>query len=122
MKLFLVLLLALGAALYFPDSRAWVLDKAKPVVDPMLRTATQSEMDKIVTAMQHHDIDIRPEALLATPVATQRNHCSVRSHVVGKFLQCQVEPVGECGDRVATSVTDPLVGDSSAQIAKRSKW
>ena len=54
MKLFLALLLALGAALYFPDSRAWVLEKAKPVVDPMLSTATQSEMDKIVTAMQQH--------------------------------------------------------------------
>lgn len=54
MKLFLLLLVALGLALYFPESRVWVLERAAPVVNPVLRTATQSEMDKIVTAMQQH--------------------------------------------------------------------
>ncbi len=54
MKIFVLLLVGLGVALYFPNSRAWVLENAAPVVNPILRTATQSEMDKIVTAMQQH--------------------------------------------------------------------
>ena len=54
MKLFLLLLLVIGAALYFPDSRAWIFDKAQPVVNPILITATESEMDKIVSDLQQY--------------------------------------------------------------------
>jgi hypothetical protein len=54
MKLLLLLAAAIAAALYFPDSRAWVLDRAQPVVNPILRTATVSEMDKIVTDLQQY--------------------------------------------------------------------
>ncbi len=53
-KLIIVLLVVLGVALYFPRSRAWVLDHAQPVVNPILRTATQSEMEKIVGDLQQH--------------------------------------------------------------------
>ena len=54
MKLFLLLLVVIGAALYFPDSRAWVLDRAQPVVNPMLTTATHSEMDRIVDDLRQY--------------------------------------------------------------------
>ena len=40
MKLILLLLVVIGAALYFPDSRAWVLHRAQPIVNPILTTAT----------------------------------------------------------------------------------
>lgn len=53
-KLLILLLVALGVALYFPDSRAWVLEKARPVVNPVLRTATVSEMDKIKGDLNTH--------------------------------------------------------------------
>jgi hypothetical protein len=52
MKYFLLLIVVVGAAFYFPDSRAWIVERAQPVVNPMLRTATQSEMDKIQTDLQ----------------------------------------------------------------------
>lgn len=54
MKLLLLLLVVLGAAVYFPESRAWILDHSRPVVNPILRTATESEMDKIVTDLKQH--------------------------------------------------------------------
>lgn len=47
-KLFLLILVALGVALYVPSSRAVILEKAKPVIDPYLVMATTSEMEKIV--------------------------------------------------------------------------
>lgn len=64
-KLFILLLVALGVALYFPDSRAWLSERARPVVNPILRTATVSEMDKIVGDLNTHareNLGVYPEA------------------------------------------------------------
>jgi hypothetical protein len=54
MKLILLLLVVIGAALYFPDSRAWVLHRAQPIVNPILTTATHSEMEKIVDDLRQY--------------------------------------------------------------------
>mgnify|MGYP001824728648 CR=1 FL=1 len=48
MKLILLLLVVICAALYFPEPRAWVIDRAQPVLNPILTTATHSEMERIV--------------------------------------------------------------------------
>lgn len=53
-KLFWLIVLGSAAALYFPESRAWVMDRAQPVVNPVLRTATVSEMEKIVGDLHTH--------------------------------------------------------------------
>lgn len=42
-----MLLIALGAALYFPESRAVVLDASEPVLNPVLRWSTRGEMRTI---------------------------------------------------------------------------
>lgn len=47
-RLFWLALIALGVALYFPESRGWLMEKAQPVINPVLRTATLSEMERIV--------------------------------------------------------------------------
>jgi len=51
-KLFLILVLGLGMALYFPRSRAVVLDVSRPVLNPVLVWQTKSELDKIVRELQ----------------------------------------------------------------------
>lgn len=51
-KILLVLLLALAAALYFEGSRAVILEKTKPVLDPYFVMATKSEMEKIAQDLQ----------------------------------------------------------------------
>lgn len=51
-KILLVLLAALAAALYFDGSRAFLAEKAKPVLDPYFVMATRSEMDKIAQDLQ----------------------------------------------------------------------
>lgn len=51
-KLFVFLLLALGAALYFPSTRAVVLDTLEPVLNPVLAWQTKSEMDQIARELQ----------------------------------------------------------------------
>ena len=56
-KLFLVLLLALGVALYVPSSRAVIFEKAKPVIDPYLVMATRSEMEKVMQDLLLHERD-----------------------------------------------------------------
>lgn len=55
----LVLLIILGfvAAMYFPESRAVVLDVASPVVNPFLEMSTRNEMDKIVTDLKVYERD-----------------------------------------------------------------
>ena len=53
-KIILVILVALAAALYFESSRAVILEKAKPVVDPYLVMATRSEMEKIAQDLAIH--------------------------------------------------------------------
>ena len=51
-KLFLLLLLSLGAALYFPTSRAVVLDVAAPVLNPALAWQCRGEMNRITRELQ----------------------------------------------------------------------
>lgn len=47
-----VFLVALGAALYFPGSRAMVLDATEPVLNPVFRWSTRGEMRKIVRDLE----------------------------------------------------------------------
>ena len=54
-KLILFALVALGAALYFPSSRAVVLEKAEPVTQPVQAWATRGEMKKIVRDLTSHE-------------------------------------------------------------------
>ena len=51
-KIFVVLLLALGAALYLPGTRPVVLDTLAPVLNPVLTWQTRSEMDQIARELQ----------------------------------------------------------------------
>jgi hypothetical protein len=46
-KVIVVLIIGLGAALYFPDSRQSILDKAMPVVTPVLVWSAKKEMREI---------------------------------------------------------------------------
>ena len=48
----LLVLLGLVAAMYFPDSRAVLMEKGEPVLRPMLRWNAQSEMEKIALGIQ----------------------------------------------------------------------
>lgn len=52
MKVVFILLCALGAALYFPESRAVVLDASEPVLNPVLRWSTRGEMRKIARDLE----------------------------------------------------------------------
>lgn len=52
MKLVFLLLIALGAALYFPESRAVVVDASEPVLNPVLRWSTQGEMRRIARDLE----------------------------------------------------------------------
>ena len=54
-KLILFLLVALGASLYFPESRVVVLEKASPVLNPVLGWSTTGEMKKIVRDLATHE-------------------------------------------------------------------
>ncbi len=46
-RLLLLIVLGFVAAFYFPDSRAFLMEKGAPVIDPFLGMATESEMDRI---------------------------------------------------------------------------
>jgi len=46
-------LIALGAALYFPRSRAVITDVAEPVLTPVLRWGTTNEVERIVEDLQN---------------------------------------------------------------------
>lgn len=48
-RLFLLLVLGFVVAMYFPRSRAVILDKGKPIVDPILTMQTEREMNRIGT-------------------------------------------------------------------------
>lgn len=54
-KIFLMLLVALAAALYFPSSRAVVLEYAAPVLNPAFHLATKAEMEKIARDIQTYE-------------------------------------------------------------------
>lgn len=51
-KAILILAAAFAAALYFPTSRAFLADRAAPVVNPWLAKATENELEKIANEMQ----------------------------------------------------------------------
>jgi hypothetical protein len=51
-KLFLLVILGLVAALYFPESRAVLFEKGAPVLRPMFEWNAQSEMEKIAAGLQ----------------------------------------------------------------------
>ena len=58
-KLFLLALVALGAALYFPDTRAKLIDKLDPVIQPALgplrMASTREELRQIAQDLQGHE-------------------------------------------------------------------
>jgi hypothetical protein len=54
-KVILTLLVVLAAALYFPASRAVVLEYAAPLLNPALRLATKAEMEKISRDVQTYE-------------------------------------------------------------------
>jgi hypothetical protein len=54
-KIFLGLALALGVALYVDSSRAVIVERAKPFLDPYFVMATRSEMDKVAEDLQLHE-------------------------------------------------------------------
>lgn len=51
-KAILILAAAFAAALYFPTSRAYLAEKAGPVVNPWLARATENELRKIAGEMR----------------------------------------------------------------------
>jgi hypothetical protein len=50
-RIFLILILALGAASYFPRSRAVLRNFIAPVVDPLLRQQSLQEMQRIASEL-----------------------------------------------------------------------
>lgn len=54
-KLILLILVGLGAALYFPDSRQYLSDRAMPLLDPVFRWQTGDEMDQIVRDLRVYE-------------------------------------------------------------------
>ena len=54
-RLFLLIALGLVAALYFPESRAVVLEAATPVLTPLRRWQTQHEMDEVAREIRNHE-------------------------------------------------------------------
>ena len=54
-KLTLVTILGMAAALYFPDSRQSILDKAMPVLVPVLEWSAKGEMQEIARSVSRQD-------------------------------------------------------------------
>lgn len=54
-KIIVILLVALAAALYFPTTRPFVVEHAGPVLNPALRLATKAEMEKIARDLQTYE-------------------------------------------------------------------
>lgn len=54
-KIFVVLLVGLGVALYFPRSRQYIYEKSMPVLNPALRWQTKDEMDQIVRDLRTYE-------------------------------------------------------------------
>lgn len=52
MKFIFIVLIALGAALYFPESRTVVLDATEPVINPVLRWSARGEMRQIAQDLE----------------------------------------------------------------------
>ena len=51
-RLMLLIILGLAAGMYFPDSRAVLLDKGEPVLRPMLVWNAEREIEKIISEVQ----------------------------------------------------------------------
>ena len=59
-KLILLIIIGLGVGMYFPNSRAVLMEKGEPVLRPMLVWSAQREIEKIVSAVQQNEqIDLR---------------------------------------------------------------
>ena len=51
-KLILVVIVGLAAAMYFPDTRAVVLEKGEPVLRPVFRWSAEREIEEIIRGVQ----------------------------------------------------------------------
>ena len=56
-RLILLVILGIVAAFCFPDSRAMLMDKGAPVINPFLRMATGSEMDKVASDLMNYRME-----------------------------------------------------------------
>jgi hypothetical protein len=63
-RIFLLLLVALGLGLYFPQSRARILETAAPLMNPAYRWMSHQEMNQIV-----EDLEIRLDSGDGLPTA-----------------------------------------------------
>ncbi len=59
-RVVLMVIFGLSAAMYFPDSRQAIIDRAMPVLTPILRRAAVGEMDKIASELITYDRIGRP--------------------------------------------------------------
>jgi hypothetical protein len=53
-RLILLIILGLGVGMYFPNSRAVLLDKGEPVLRPMLICNAQRDLEKIILGVQQN--------------------------------------------------------------------
>jgi hypothetical protein len=51
-RLILLILLAAAVVAYFPESRSWALDTARPALTPFFRWQTNNEMNEIARGLQ----------------------------------------------------------------------
>ena len=51
-KLILIMIVGLAAAMYFPDTRAVLLEKGEPVLRPVFVWSAQREIDEIIRGVQ----------------------------------------------------------------------
>ena len=51
-KLILLVIVGFGVAMYFPDSRATILEKSEPVLRPVLIWSAQREIEEIIRGVQ----------------------------------------------------------------------
>ena len=54
-RLILLIILGLGVGMYFPASRAILMDKGEPVLRPMIVWNAQREIEKIILAVQQNE-------------------------------------------------------------------
>ncbi|GMR13788.1 MAG: hypothetical protein BMS9Abin29_2006 [Gemmatimonadota bacterium] len=54
-RVILMVILGLAAAMYFPDSRQAIIDRAMPVLTPILTRAANSEMRRISDELLRYD-------------------------------------------------------------------
>lgn len=59
-RVLLMIVFGLSAAMYFPDSRQAIVDRAMPVLTPILKRAAVGEMDKIGSELITYDRIGRP--------------------------------------------------------------